>query len=125
MKKLELVKAFKMEQENESLKAYKRMFPNAQPNIYQMELIEAYATDQEAWKQTLEYWAGNDYRPQSIQKMLDYYKQVLSGAQSFGRKVDVVGKPKLATYEPDPPCRYCGKEICFLDHREERLREVA
>lgn len=30
-------------------------------------------TDDAAWRKTLQYWAGNDYRPGSIAKMLDYY----------------------------------------------------
>jgi len=45
MGKLELVTKFRMEQENEHLAAYKRMFPHARPNIFQLELIEATVTD--------------------------------------------------------------------------------
>lgn len=84
MKKLELVKAFEMEQENEYLQAYKQMFPEARPSIFQMELIEGTVDDLRAWRKTLIFWAGNDYRPQSIFKMLDYYKQVKEGTvQTF------------------------------------------
>lgn len=28
-------------------------------------------------------------------------------------------------YEPEPPCKHCGAEFCFKDHREEILKEAA
>lgn len=90
MGKLELVTKFKMEQENEHLQAYKRVFPQARPTIFQMEMIEAYVTDAKAWRKTLEFWGLNDYRPQSIGKMLDYYRQVIAGTvQTFEDKTKV------------------------------------
>jgi hypothetical protein len=119
MGKLELITKFRMEQENEHLQAYKRVFPQARPTIFQMELIESTVTDEKAWKKTLEFWAGNDYRPQSVFKMLDYYRTALTP------KRDEVGRyvPDSEPYKPAPPCRFCGKEFCFADHREEIVAE--
>lgn len=89
MGKLELITKFKMEQECEQVRAYKKMFPQARPNIFQMELIEAFVTDIKAWQTTLEFWAGNDYRPQSVQKMIEYYKGVINGtSQRTGKRTD-------------------------------------
>lgn len=83
MKKLELIRQMA---ENEYLKAYKRMFPEARPNIFQMDLIES-LDDPNAWQRTLEFWCGNDYRPQSVFKMLEYYRQVKEGTvQTFAKK---------------------------------------
>jgi len=88
MGKLELVTKFKMEQENEHLQAYKRVFPQARPTIFQMELIEQTVTDSEAWRTTLIFWGGNNYRADSIFKMLEYYKEQL-------------GKKKFVNNEPE------------------------
>lgn len=33
--------------------------------------------------------------------------------------------PDDKPYIPDPPCTYCGKEICFSLHEEERQKEAA
>lgn len=88
MGKLELVTKFKMEQENEHLQAYKRVFPQARPTIFQMELIEQTVTDSEAWRTTLIFWGGNNYRADSIFKMLEYYK-------------DQLGKKKFVNNEPE------------------------
>lgn len=30
-----------------------------------------------------------------------------------------VGKDRGVTYEPDPPCRFCGADCCLKDHRAE------
>jgi hypothetical protein len=86
MGKLELITKFRMEQENEHLQAYKKMFPHAKPNIFQMDLIEGFITDANAWQKTLEFWAGNDYRPQSVQKMIEYYKGVINGTNRSSNK---------------------------------------
>lgn len=86
MGKLELVTKFKMEQENEHLQAYKRVFPQARPTIFQMELIEQTVTDSEAWRTTLIFWGGNNYRADSIFKMLEYYKEQLGKKQFVSRE---------------------------------------
>lgn len=124
MRKLALIQQFRMEQENEHVKAYKRVFPHTQPTCFQLDLIEGTVTDARAWQKTLEYWAGNDYRPQSIGKMLDYYRQVTSGTvKTFDDPVKVsmqVGAPQpieLFT-EEIPPCQKCGDPNCFSLHTE-------
>ncbi len=81
MGKLELITKFRMEQENEHLQAYKKVFPNARPTIFQMELIESTVTDAKAWRETLMFWGGNDYRAESVFKMIEYYKEVLGKRQ--------------------------------------------
>lgn len=79
MQKLELVRSFRMEQENEHIAEYRKAFPQTQLTIYQMEMIEFEIHDAKAWKEALRFWAGNSYRPQSVLKMIDYYKQVKNG----------------------------------------------
>ena len=54
---------------------YKKYFPHAQPNLFQLEMIEAEITNMDAWNKTLMFWCGNDYRAQSVFKMLEYYKE--------------------------------------------------
>lgn len=87
MRKLELIKAHRMEQENEYIAAYKQTFPDARPSIFQLDLIEGTVDDIRAWRKTLIFWAGNDYRAQSVFKMLEYYKQLKAGTvQTFEKK---------------------------------------
>ena len=123
MNKLELVKSFQMEQENENVAAYKKMFPQARPNLYQLDLIEGTITDLKAWQRTLEFWASNDYRPQSIGRMLDYYRQLQSGTvQTFedASKAKMrIGEQVQTPYVPPPPCRFCGSDVCLQSHIEE------
>lgn len=59
----------------DSLSLYRKFFPHFVPNIYQQELIEVYVTDMAVWLEVLELWAGNDYRPQSVKKMIDCYTE--------------------------------------------------
>lgn len=56
-----------------ALTEYNRFFPHFTPNIFQQELIEDRVTDLGAWRKVLTVWAGNDYRPQSVFKMLELY----------------------------------------------------
>lgn len=56
-----------------ALTEYNRFFPHFTPNIFQQEMIEDRVTDLGTWRKVLMFWAGNDYRPQSVFKMLDYY----------------------------------------------------
>jgi hypothetical protein len=113
-----------MEQENEHLQAYKRVFPQARPTIFQMELIEQTVTDAEAWRTTLIFWGGNNYRADSIFKMLEYYKEALGKKKFTNREPErainciecfdngtVMRKPVDAQYDwqlepiPCPKCR--------------------
>ena len=59
-----------------AIELYKKYFPYAQPNLFQLDLIEASITDLAIWQETLEFWAGNDYRAQSVFKMIEYYKEL-------------------------------------------------
>ncbi len=67
---------------SKALEIYKRYFPKFDPSCYQQDLIEGAITDFDAWERTLEFWAGNDYRPGSIFKMLDYYRETLRNRSS-------------------------------------------
>lgn len=58
------------------LDLYNEFFPHGQITCYQMSLIEAMVTDMDRWRQTLEFWAGNAFRAQSVLKMIDYYDKL-------------------------------------------------
>jgi hypothetical protein len=59
------------------LEMHKKMFPHVNLNFYQMDLLEVEIKDEGAWKETLKFWASNDYRGQSVGKMIDYYNSVI------------------------------------------------
>jgi hypothetical protein len=85
------------------LEMHKKMFPNVMLNFFQMDLIEAEIQDADAWKETLYFWAGNDYRGQSVFKMIELYKQKLED-RSKGRWQDVGRADNINT---DYKCRTC------------------
>ena len=80
--------------ETSPLEMYLKVCPNARLNFFQMDLIEAEITDVEAWQETLMFWFGNNYRAESVFKMIEYYKGVINGRyrkdskQPFGRRTD-------------------------------------
>lgn len=111
MGKLELITKFKMEQENENLSFYKKAFPQARPTIFQMEMIEAQVDDPKAWQKAVIFWAGNNYRAESIFKMLDYYRQIKAGTvQTFEdtskAKMRVGAEQPTETFTPT--CTKCN-----------------
>lgn len=117
MRKLQLVQAFKMEQDNPHLQLYRKAFPQARPTIFQMELIEGTVTDAEAWKQTITFWAGNNYRAESVFKMIEYYKEAL-------------GKRKFASVETEqdyncPLCFDTGEVSVAVEDSPNKLEWVA
>ncbi len=91
------------------LTEYKKVFPFTTPTCFQQDLMETCVTDLDVWREVLEFWGGNDFRPQSIKKMLDCYEEKMVGRREKPERV----------FTPDPPCGVCGKEICFNLHREE------
>lgn len=102
---------------SEALTEYQRVFPLHTPTCYQQDLIEYTVTDLPAWRKALMFWASNDYRPQSIGKLLDYYSQVVRGVvKTFEVKRDTVGTSE-PTYTPPSACATCGDELCLKDHR--------
>lgn len=88
---------------------YKKFFPHFTPSVYQQDLMSE-INDLDRWSETLKFWAGNGYRPQSIQKMLDYYAS-LGTKNSWAS----VGQDRGMAVIPDP-C-ICGKDVCFELHR--------
>lgn len=105
-----------MEQENEFITAYKRVFPRVSPSIFQLEMIVGRVSDAQAWMETLEFWAGNDYRPQSIFKMCNYYDEVIQKRNPTAWQS--VGKWDGTVKQIDEkPCETCGQTYCLKDHR--------
>ena len=58
------------------LATYHRYFPEFTPSCFQQDMIATLVTDNDAWDKTLLFWASNNYRPQSIGKMLEYYDKL-------------------------------------------------
>jgi hypothetical protein len=107
-----------MNNDNPHVTAYRKAFPLARPNIFQMEMIELEVTDGDAWNETLRFWLGNDYRAQSVFKMLEYYKEVIqkrpANRPAVGRWDGTVGEIKQEA------CDICGETYCLSAHTEER-----
>lgn len=57
-----------------ALDIYQQFFPQFTPSPFQQDIIEQTVTDLDRWKATVTFWAANDYRPQSIGKMLEHYE---------------------------------------------------
>lgn len=76
-----------------AIETYQRYFPNFTPSCFQQDLIESTVTDMAVWNEVLTYWAGNDYRAQSIKKMLDYYGELTNGKTGQNNRF---GKPTSA-----------------------------
>lgn len=84
--------------ENEFIAEHRRAFPHVNLSIYQQEMIEYGVHDLEAWKETIRFWAGNDYRGQSIFKMIDYYNGIINGKPQTNSKSNVVTLQRSADY---------------------------
>ncbi len=115
-----------------ALLIYKRYFPHLTPNLFQQDKLEQLVTDLERWDATCEFWILNDYRGQSIGKMIGYYNDLVSGAvrngkpraawQDVGRAV--AGESVDTFDESSLLCDVCGKECCLQLHRDERLNAI-
>ena len=102
---------------NEFVDMYLKMFPGMRPTLFQMDMIEAEITDKTLWQRTIIFWAGNDFRPQSIFKMVEYYKQLKQADRSDTRSV---GRYAPQEFTPPPPCDICHEEFCFSLHEDVR-----
>lgn len=103
-----------MEQQTETGRRAVEMYQNVfsfVPSPFQQDLIEQTITDLVKWREVLIMWAGNDYRPQSVKKMLDYYDE-LGQAKKQGRFYDPGKSDSHQDYVPEPTCPKCG-DICF------------
>ncbi len=80
--------------ETSPLEMLMKINPNARLTCFQMEMIEFEVTDTDAWKETLYFWFGNNYRAESVFKMIEYYKGVINGRHSrdakqpYGKRTD-------------------------------------
>ncbi len=72
------------------------------PSCFQQDLIQQTVVDLRVWEETLIYWIGNSYRPQSVQKMLSYYSEQVAKPrwQDVGRNTEPV--------ECYPDCATCN-----------------
>jgi predicted RNA-binding Zn-ribbon protein involved in translation (DUF1610 family) len=90
-----------------ALEMHKKMFPQVSLNFYQMDLVEVEIDDLGAWKETLKFWASNDYRGQSVGKMIDYYNKLITDRVKQNASA-MVGKyipePDEVTYKD---CKTC------------------
>ena len=66
-----------------AIEIYKQFFPQFTPSPFQQDIIEQTVTDADKWTETCKFWALNDYRPQSIGKMLEYYETNGTNKQSY------------------------------------------
>ena len=86
---------------------HKKMFPHVNLNFFQQDLIEAEIQDEGAWKETLYFWCGNDYRGQSVFKMIEYYRKLLTDRVKHNEQANV------GRYIPDPnEVRYSDCPTC-------------
>jgi hypothetical protein len=92
-----------IETQTTAVDLYAKFFPQNTPSCFQQELIEDAVKDLVIWREALIYWAGNDYRPQSVQKLIDYYLQLTGGKQVFGN-----GRPAVMSKNAD--CSKCNNE---------------
>ena len=91
------------------------------PSIFQQELILDRVTNADRWRKAIIFWMGNMYRPQSVLKVIEYYEQM----QVETSKSDVGRWDGIERHAgPDPPCGWCGKEICLSLHTDERNAEI-
>lgn len=74
------------------LELYRQFFPHAEPSCYQQDLIDGSISDIDRWHDTLHFWAGNDYRPQSILKMIEYYEKAAPKIVSGSTQRDAIAQ---------------------------------
>jgi len=65
------------------LDVYKQYFPHFTPSPFQQDLIDNLVTNMDIWHEVLTMWAGNDFRPASIKKMIDLYDEKVGAMPSI------------------------------------------
>lgn len=93
-----------VETEKTALSIYAQFFPQNTPSCFQQELMEDAIKDLNIWREALIFWAGNDYRPQSIQKLIDYYLQLV------GAKPPAFTTGGIVQMSPNANCDHCQNE---------------
>lgn len=97
-----------MDEQNRIVAIYREGFPAARMTLFQIDYVGLHVTNEKVWQQVVTYWAANDYRPQSVFKMVEYYKEL-------DKKDHFQNVPEDTN--PDYSCGVCGKDICFELHR--------
>lgn len=64
------------------LALYREHFPDSHVNAYQQELMYRHVDDLDAWRETLEFWRGNDYRSRNVARILEHYRERLLDRQA-------------------------------------------
>ncbi len=65
--------------ENDFIQDFNKAFPHYSLSIYQQEIIQDRIRDGTVWHRSLKFWAGNNYRPQSVEKLCNYYDELAAG----------------------------------------------
>jgi hypothetical protein len=111
---------------DERIQIYQRI-TGFTPSCFQQDLIESRIVNVSRWTEAVTWWMGNGYRAQSVLKVIEYYDQLMSGKDKFGQRTVKAdpGRWEPIEYTPEPPCSFCGKEMCLQLHEDERRGEIA
>lgn len=75
----------------EMLSVYREFFPENHLSIYLQELIADNVTNEPRWREALAFWKDNDYRPNSVGKIVRYYSE-LGNKQNGNSKKSNIGR---------------------------------
>lgn len=100
-----------------ALAVYRKYFPDYHPNCTQQDLIITDVSNLEVWGQCCRSWAGNGYRPGSIDKLVDFYRQRLNARGTPGNKrlsphqvISQSDECPVCSAQPPRPCPIHPKE---------------
>lgn len=81
------------------------------PSIFQQDLIADRIKDVDRWRKAIIFWAGNNYRPQSVLRVIEYYEENPNGK---AKHLDVGRSEYIA---PPIKCKACNdlKEVTVDD----------
>jgi hypothetical protein len=67
---------------DDRLMAYHEVYKHNIPSVVQQDLILHRVTDLAVWREVVMFWASNNYRAQSIGRMLDKYDEAIKEKQN-------------------------------------------
>ncbi len=79
--------------ENGFLQTHKNYFPNYDMPIFLQETILKRVRDGTIWRQAVEFWAENDYRPQSVGKLCNKYDELILAKENGNGSSQNTNKP--------------------------------
>lgn len=74
------------ERPSRMIQLYQEAFPKNSLSIPQIEMIDREVTDERRWIEALRFWSGNDYRAQSIFKLIQYYHELKTKNGTYADK---------------------------------------